>query len=57
LGTNGPEYSEATRNGVAMFILGSALGGIVGMFFGTTYQSARKDELIAGKELNTAPRV
>lgn len=43
------EVTSDTRAGVIMFIIGTFGGGIVGFYYGTTQNSARKTELMGGK--------
>ena len=43
----GIAFTPETRAGAAMFILGTIIGGIAGMYYGTSYGSQRKTEIAA----------
>ena len=43
----GTSFNAETRSGTVNLVLGMVLGGIVGMYFGTSYGSMRKTELAA----------
>jgi muramidase (phage lysozyme) len=43
----GTAFNAETRSGMVNLVLGMVLGGIVGMYFGTSYGSMRKTELAA----------
>ena len=43
----GRSFNEETRSGTVNLVIGMVLGGIVGIWFGTSYGSMRKTELAA----------
>ena len=46
----GSAFDANTRTGLINLIVGMVFGGVVGLWFGTSYGSMRKTEIAAAKE-------